>query len=63
MDREKPKFNREIRVTGVSESTNRELSNICKKLGVNKSDFVKTKIGDIIRSYPEDYRNYSPPED
>lgn len=57
------KFNREIRIVGVSDKTNRELSSICDKIGVNKSAFLKTKISEIINSYPEDYRNYIAPED
>lgn len=66
-EREKPekegRFNREIRIKGVSDKTNQELTNICNKIGIGRSSFLKTHLTEIIRSFPPDYRNYTPPED
>ncbi len=44
---------REIRVRGVGEQLQNDLTNISKNLGIDVSALVKPKLWEIANSYPE----------
>lgn len=50
----------EIRITGVPGKVINEIGNIARKIGTPPQSFLKVKLNDIVNSYPEDYRSYSP---
>lgn len=47
---------RELRIYGVPAATSREIKNIAAHLGVKVSDFMKPKVAEIAKSYPEHMR-------
>lgn len=50
------KNHREFRVRGVGAVLKNEIKNIVANIGSNESDFLKTKISDIVRAYPDHYK-------
>lgn len=46
----------ELRLKGVSKSLKAEIRNISKNSGVTMSGFLKTKIREIVESYPPHMR-------
>lgn len=50
------KNNRELRIRGVGTILQNEINNIAANCGANVSDFLKTKISDIPKTYPEHYK-------
>ena len=48
--------NRHIQVSGVGNTLHFETKNIAGHLGVSMSDFIKTKIADVVHSYPDHYK-------
>jgi len=43
-------------IYGISPNLKNQLCNICKNIGVTSSSFLKTKIRDIVDSYPEEMK-------
>ncbi len=45
----------EIRIRRVSNMMHEDVTNIAAHLGISVNDFLKTKVLDIISTYPKEY--------
>lgn len=52
----------EIRIVGVSRFINDQLNNIADNSGLTKNELLKSKLPDIIQSFPENMRKPKDPD-